>query len=300
MGDTASLQSAPYRSRQLWVIGAAAALVLAVGIAVFLVSRQGDEPEREAVAGLPATPDYHSLLVDPDDPDRVFLGSHGGLHETADGGVSWRQIVPLSGQDAMNLVRGKDGTLWAAGHNVLAKSEDGGASWEDVRPDGLPGLDLHGFTIDPADGRLYAALAGQGLYRSRDDGASFELVSDEVGGGVMALVVADGRILASDTASGLVVSHDGGKSWHVVLEAILAGLARNPSDPNRVLATGPGVLLSTDGGASWNQVLELEEGAGPVAWAPSDPDIAYVVGFDRVLYKTVDGGDSWHVVEGGR
>ena len=72
--------------------------------------------------GLPDTPDYHSLLVDPANTERVTLGTHAGLFRTVDGGRTWR-AAELSGQDAMNLVR-TEGRLWAAGHLVLARAHD--------------------------------------------------------------------------------------------------------------------------------------------------------------------------------
>jgi hypothetical protein len=40
----------------------------------------------------------------------------------------------------------------------------------------------------------------------------------------------------------------------------------------------------------------MSSGAGPVAWAPGDPRIAYVVGFDRQLYRSADAGVTWSVV----
>jgi len=198
----------------------------------------------------------------------------------------------------MNLARGRGGVVWAAGHNVLARSLDGGSTWEDVRPSGLEGLDVHGFAVDPHNrDTLYAAIAGQGLFRSSDGGQSFSLVSRDVGPGVMALAVTpDGRLLAGEMQQGLMISADGGRSWQLGLEASLMGLALNPDDPERVLATGPGVLISTDGGDNWRQGLELDYGAGPVAWSPSDPNVAYTVGFDRTLYRTKDGGETWQPV----
>jgi photosystem II stability/assembly factor-like uncharacterized protein len=48
-----------------------------------------------------------------------------------------------------------------------------------------------------------------------------------------------------------------------------------------------------DGGRGWRLVLELAEGAGPVAWSRSDPKLAYVVGLNRTLYRSGDGGESW-------
>jgi hypothetical protein len=254
------------------------------------------EPQAQP-SGLPDTPDYHSLLVAPEDPAALVLGTHQGLHRSSDGGRSWT-AASLSGQDAMNLARTTRDVVWAAGHEVLAKSEDGGETWQDVRPEGLPGLDVHGFAVDPGDPRtLWAAIAGQGLYRSSDGGRSFSLVSRDVGPGVMALgVTPDGRILAGDMEQGVMASTDDGKSWKRVHEAALMGLAINPNDPQRILATGPGILLSRDGGKTWEEALALADGAGPVAWAPSAPETAYAVGFDQTLYKTEDGGATWQPV----
>jgi photosystem II stability/assembly factor-like uncharacterized protein len=295
--------------RRGWLIaGATLAFGAALLAAVIYVgvsrdgTAAGEEPAVQAEpqaqpSGLPDTPDYHSLLVAPSDPGHILLGTHAGLYESTNGGRDWTKVA-LEGQDAMNLASSEGETLWTAGHEVFAKSSDGGVTWTDVRPDGLPSLDIHGFAVDPKDpGTLYAAVAGQGLYRSRDGGRSFSLVSREVGPGVMALgVTPDGRILAGDMEQGVMVSTDDGKSWKRVHEAGLMGLAINSKDPQRILATGPGILLSRDGGKTWEEALALADGAGPVAWAPSAPETAYVVGFDKTLYKTEDGGATWRPV----
>lgn len=282
-----------------------------VGIAVaaivaFVVAKNQAEGPDEAVpppaAGLPETPDYHSLLVAPDNPDRLVLGTHVGLYESTDGGRTW-SFAGLEGQDAMNLAGAGERTVWTAGHNVLARSDDGGRTWTDVRPQGLPSLDIHGFARDPDDpATLYAAVAGEGLYRSADAGTTFERVSAEVGGSVFGLVVMPGgRILAGDLQQGILESGDGGRTWRLVEPFGAAGLAANPENPDVVLAAGQGsrgsgLLLSTDAGASWKLVLPLSEGAGPVAWSPSDPEVAYAVGLDGALYRTADGGRSWQAV----
>jgi photosystem II stability/assembly factor-like uncharacterized protein len=280
-----------------------ATLALAA-IALAALLKGGDDketatPQPTAVAaeGLPDTHDYHSLSVSPTDARQILLGTHQGLYRSGDGGRTW-QFEALSGEDAMNLARPGGQTLWTAGHNVFAKSTDGGRTWVNQNPSGLPTLDLHGFAVDPRQPRtLYAAVAGQGLYRSTDNGVSFSSVSSEVGGAVMALAVtASGDILAGDMQRGLLLSRDGGNSWRRVLRAQLMGLALNPKDASRVLAAGPGIMLSTDGGRTWRRQLEIAEGAGPVAWSASNPKVAYVVGFDRTLYRSTDRGETWSAV----
>jgi len=284
-----------------WPLAALAVLLLLIPVAGVLMQRGGDEAatDRGTNSGLPDTPDYHSLLVAADDPQALVLGTHDGLYGSSDGGRSW-QPTSLSGQDAMNLARAGAEVVWTAGHNVLAKSTDGGETWQDVRPDGLPHLDVHGFAVDPSDPiTLWAALAGTGLYRSTDGGASFVLVSREVGAAVMALAVTpEGRVLAGDMRQGLMISDDDGRSWRRSIGTGFMGLAVNPQDPKRIVATGPGVFLSADGGQTWDQVMSLDKGAGPIAWAKSAPETAYAVGFDRTLYKTTDGGKSWRPVVG--
>jgi photosystem II stability/assembly factor-like uncharacterized protein len=301
-------KAAPERrlsARALWIAGTMS-LVLAAGVGLVVwLAGGGDGGQTagssftRAEASLPNTPDYHSLLVSPADPQRIWLGTHVGLHESTDGGRSWTE-VGLDGQDAMNLARIKrSATVWVAGHNVLAKSTDGGASWTDVQPQGLPSLDVHGFAADPRDPRrLWAAVAGQGLFRSTDSGRTFSLASQRVGPGVMALAVNPaGQVLAGEMEQGLMVSDDEGRTWRNVLGEGVMGLAVNPRTPRRVLATsGSGISLSTDSGATWRLVAPIESGAGPVAWASSRPNVGYVVGFDRVLYKTADGGASWRTV----
>jgi photosystem II stability/assembly factor-like uncharacterized protein len=277
-------------------------VVLAAAGAFWVAKKQAEGPN-EAVAppatGLPHTPDYHSLLVDPEDADRLLLGTHVGVYESADGGRTWT-FAGLEGDDAMNLVRAGDGrTLWVAGHNVLKKSADWGATWQDVDPDGLPSLDVHGFAVDPRfeDGSvIYAAVAGEGLYRSDDGGKSFEQVSQGVGPAVYGLAVTPhGRVLAAEQR-GVFASDDDGTTWKTLLEANVVGLAVQERDDRIILTTGPGIYRSADGGETWDKVQDIGEGSWPVAWAPSDPDRAYVVGFDRKLYRSDDAGATWRVV----
>jgi photosystem II stability/assembly factor-like uncharacterized protein len=285
---------APARAARWWLAAAAAGLIAISAVAAVLLVGGGATEESK---GLPDTPDYHSLLVDPADSQSLILGTHNGLYASNDGGRTWR-FETLADSDAMNLVRPRGETVWLAGHNVFKKTDDAGATWKDVRPAGLPTLDIHGFAVDARSPKtLYAAVAGQGLYRSTDGGDGFTLASSEVGGAVMGLVsLTNGRLLAGDMQRGLLVSADRGAHWRLVLEAPVLGLAVNPREAGRVLATGRGILLSTDGGASWRQKLELPDGAGPVAWSGSDPKIAYVISFDRRLLKTGDGGETWHAV----
>lgn len=286
------------RGRLGWV--AWVLIGVAVALGAFLLAREqatgGGEAVDPPARGLPHTPDYHALFVFQDDPDHLLLGTHVGIYESTNGGVRWR-FLGLEGEDAMHFARGSGGAIWVAGHNVLARSDDGARTWSDVRPDGLPGLDIHGFAIERDTGAFYAAVAGEGLYRSGDGGRSYEEVSAEVGPDVYALAATPSGLFAADRARGVLVSEDGGDAWKEALRMQAAGLAWNGVGPPdlRLLAAGTAVQMLRPSGR-WRRVFAVDEGAGPISFAPGDPEIAYLVGFDRRLYRSADGGETWEVV----
>ena len=280
-----------------WLNRSLVALALFAGLIILttVVRRTSGEAVRPPLVGLPRTPDYHSLLVDADDDRRLLLGTHVGLYESRDGGRSWR-VAGLEGQDVMNLVRAENGALWATGHNVAATSTDDGTTWVDVRPRGLPSLDIHGFTVDTG-GRLYAAVANEGLFRSEDEGKTFRLVSREVGPAAYGLAARGGELFAGDAERGLVSSGDGGRTWRRALDAEVTAIAISPEN-DRLLASGQATYISTDGGGRWRAVGGIPARTWPVAWSPRDARVAYVVTLppDRKLYRSVDAGSSWQPV----
>jgi photosystem II stability/assembly factor-like uncharacterized protein len=305
-GRKSAAAAASQRRRLGWLAWILVGVLVAAG--AFWVAKEQATGGGEAIdpppIGLPHTPDYHSLLVDSKNPRRLLLGTHVGLYESTDGGRSWR-FAGLEGKDVINLARSKDGTVWAAGHNVFERSDDDGRAWTPVRPDGLPGLDIHGFAASyDVGGRLEAAINGKGLYRSDDGGETFSLLSDDVGASVVALAeTKDGVLLASDTRRGLLANMSGdGREWVKVLDPPVAGVATPPVDPNATadlsfLATSHGIVRLTRGPEAASRVVRpIEDGAGPVVYAPSDPSVAYAVGNDRKLYRSLDGGESWKVV----
>ncbi len=287
------------RARLLGPILFVAVVVLAAVGAFVLGKTQAQGPTEQIAPparGLPLTPDYHSLYVDPANSRHLLLGTHVGIYESRDGGVTW-VAGPLGGRDAMNIVRAPDGTFWVAGHNVLERSDDGGRTWTDVHPDGLPHLDLHGFAVDPR-GHLYAAASGSGLYRSADDGSSFEQVSDEVGAGAYGLVAKDdGILLAAEPGRGLLRSEDAGKSWRVALAAPMLRLGASPSVAGLVLATGERIWRSEDEGKTWTHGFDPGSALEPVAWGTGAPGVVYTITPEtRTLYRSSDGGKTWEPV----
>jgi photosystem II stability/assembly factor-like uncharacterized protein len=121
---------------------------------------------------------------------------------------------------------------------------------------------------------------------------------------------------------GLYRSLDGGRTWRKMgLEASehIAKIVFHPRDPGTlyVASQGPlwakggdrGLYKTTDGGATWTRILHVDDwtGASDIAMDPRDPDVLYVVTYQRArrvwsllnggpgsgLHKTTDGGKTW-------
>ena len=127
---------------------------------------------------------------------------------------------------------------------------------------------------------------------------------------------------------GVYHSSDGGKTWRLTgLEETrhIGRIAVHPTNPDIVWVAalghlfGPnserGVYRTTDRGESWEKVLHLDDDTGFVDLAlnPADPSMLYAAAYQRRrrawgfagggpgsgIYKSTDGGDSWHEVAEG-
>ncbi|MGA8201672.1 MAG: glycoside hydrolase [Candidatus Sulfotelmatobacter sp.] len=130
--------------------------------------------------------------------------------------------------------------------------------------------------------------------------------------------------------NGIYKSTDAGKTWtHLGLRdgEQIPALAVDPRNPDRIFAAvlghpyGPneerGLFRSTDGGQSWQKVIYKDEntGASDVEIDPSNPDIIYASmwevregpwedgnefnGTGGGLFKSTDGGNTWHQLTNG-
>lgn len=285
---------------------AGALAILGVALTIGLVSwrlltspgtdgtRDGPRP----IATLDA-PDVHSLLVDPANPDRVLFGSHAGVQESEDGGFTWRESS-LQGADAMGMAAspGEAATFYVAGHDVFLVSRDAGRTWQPLTGN-LPHLDLHAFAQDPVDPRrLYALVAGIGVFVSEDGGVSWApLPAQPPGAAMHATLVSNGTSIYAVTDAGLARSRDRGQSWES-LDAqpggMVVALVIPAADPRTIYAGGEaGLVKSTDSGASW---VSVETSVRPVlalAVAPSDPNRVLFVSEGGDVYRSDDGGASW-------
>jgi hypothetical protein len=229
-----------------------------------------------------AFPDAMRLLLPPDHPEQLMLGTNFGLVSSSDGGARWSLVCEealASGGETVTqyLMAAAPGqTLYAMSSNQLAVSGDGGCSWTSAG----------GAWSDPFFTDVFADPV--------DPGRIFALAT----------------VRASATlASSLFVSHDAGRSFAGPLfqagpGVLLTGVESATSAPQTVYLTefgnpGGGVTArvgrSTDGGRTFSEASFDPRAGEPrlAAVDPQDPDVVYyrVVGLDDdQLAISRDGG----------
>lgn len=242
----------------------------------------------ELVTDVMSNQQVWSVELDPEDPDRIYVGSRPGGFRSVDGGRSFRPMAmgvgpecPIGVPRTTNLVVDpRDHRRVWAGIEVdgVYRSDDGGEHWshlDDIGPTPFHG-DIHGLVVRPTDGgaELHATTPF-GIATSADDGQSWSW--HEFGG----------------------FERGSGQPY-----AYCRGVFVKPDDPNTVMVgvgdyipgrTGA-IERSTDGGATWERVELPVEPNSTMYWMAMHGDVPDVVVAASVfgqVFLSEDGGVSW-------
>jgi photosystem II stability/assembly factor-like uncharacterized protein len=217
--------------------------------------------------------------------------------------LHWRMIGPFRGgrtraasgvptQPNVFYIGAVNGGVW--------KSDDYGRTWTPIF-DRESTQSVGAIAVAPTDSNIIYVSSGEGLHRPD-----------------------------LSVGNGIYKSTDAGKTWtHLGLDYAqhIPALAVDPRNPNRVFAAvlghpyGPsperGIFLSTDGGQTWRKVIAGDENTGgsDVQIDPSNPDVVYASmwearegpwednnefnGIHGGLFKSTDGGATWHQLTNG-
>jgi photosystem II stability/assembly factor-like uncharacterized protein len=261
-----------------------------------------------------------ALALDPTNGDRLFAATFDGLYRTGDGGANWRRLTRgLPGDfpaiaETVTLDPTAPQTAYAAFGDLdgkvtrLFKSVNGGATWRLVSSGPLDGRFLLTLAVDPLAPQTLYAGCRDGLFQSRDGGASWQATGIS-GPNVFSLAIHPTRpgTVYAGTSSGLLRTTDGGAHWSPLnsgLETHLAlALAFSPASPRTLFAgtslsregaNAGGVYKTTNAAASWTFVSRgmKAQAADSLAVDPKTPTTLWL-GTDLGLFKSRDRGESW-------
>ncbi len=245
--------------------------------------------------GLRDTQQIGRILVDPANPDRVFLAALGhpygpnaerGVFRSTDGGRSWEKVLFKDADTGAIDLAFRPGdprvvyaALWQTRRppwsvyppsngpgSGLYKSTDGGTTWTALTGHGFPAKPGRiGLAVAPSrPDRVYAMVDATdgGLYRSDDGGASWTRTSD------------DRRIW--------------GRGWY------FGGVAVEPRDPDTVYALNTAMYRSRDGGRTFVPTKGAPGGDDyHEIWIDPEHPERRILGVDQGAVLSLNSGETW-------
>ncbi|RDK87110.1 VPS10 domain-containing protein [Marinirhabdus gelatinilytica] len=253
--------------------------------------------------GLQNTRHIHRIIIDPTDPNTVYVGAIGspwgihperGVYKTTDGGKTWKKILfqnektgvadmVMDPTNPNKLIvamweHKRDPWFFNSGGegSGLFITHDGGETWEErTDADGLPKGELGriGLAIAPNKPNIVYALVEakkNALYKSEDGGFNWKKINDK--------------------------NDIGNRPFYY------SDIFVDPENENRVYSVFTYVNVSEDGGNNFKQLMPaygVDNGVHPDhhAWWIHPTDGSFMMdGNDGGLNITHDGGKSWRFV----
>ena len=268
------------------------------------IYRSDDAGDTWTNVGLPESNHVGRIVVDPTNPDRVFVAATGklygtnqerGIYRTTDGGGSWDQVLFVTDSTsaidvAMNVANTniiyaamweRTRKPWERNYggvtSAIHRSMDGGNTWTQLGvANGLPAPSTQtgriGLAVSESDpATVYARFTTNpitnqfnGLYKSTDNGNNWTLVTPP------------------SALSGI----DANFGWY------FGNVRVNPINSDEVYILGLEVAKSTNSGSSWQILNGMHVDHHAMDISRSNPSFI-LEGNDGGAYISNNGGSSW-------
>ncbi len=261
----------------------------------FGVYKTTDAGKNWTSVGLETVGSIGKIIVDPNDPDRLWVAAMGdlfgatddrGVYRSTDGGQNWTKVLFISQKaGAIDLVldptdpdriyaatwertRTPENNTYGGADSGIYRSTNGGTDWTELT-NGLPTFAEQkgriGLTISASQPNIlyafYATTDGwtQGVYRTDDAGDSWQNMN-AIGINSVPFMWWFGKIFV------------------------------HPENPSQIYLSGFNTERSVDNGASWSTVFnDAHVDQHTVFIHPANPDLV-VIGNDGGVYLSFDGG----------
>ncbi|HEX9984503.1 MAG TPA: hypothetical protein VGF69_14680 [Thermoanaerobaculia bacterium] len=247
-----------------------------------VVSQDGGATWTQVQTNLPPA-ELTALTIDPA-TGRLFGGSLAGVFRSGDGGRTWARIgEPLRAEIIALHFDGERDVLLAATSKGLWLSNWRDSQWEQA-PSGDRSADTRHLAVDPTNPLIVYTSTSRGrIYRTRNGGASWELVENADENPLLITVDARGDLYAIRRAgTTLRRLRKDSEAWEVVtteLQEVLA-IAANPRVPGTVYVVEYARLVTLHDGVL-SHVGDYS-GYDQIVVDPNDPARRYLVGRNGV------------------
>jgi len=188
------------------------------------------------------------------------------------------------------------GDIFIAYRNSILLSENGGRGWEEIYGRKYNNNYIVSILVDRDTDYIYAAVLRSGIFRSTDNGKTWQPVNNHLSNAYIKVLLINprGTIFAISRDGDVYESHDRGEMWAKV--GNVDGWVHSGSmdkHGNIFLHSDQGIFKSCDGGRTWEKLATELRGYQIDALDVNEEGEIFIGGEWGKVYRSSDGGDSW-------